>query len=173
MTPLHIAALLGRKKCVDALVAAGVEVRTRTLLDPCSATMMAAYSTQEGTADIMCTLIRAGADLSERSELSGVTLLAAACAAIDVDKVRALLEAGAPIVSTITDEGRTLLTTGVHVEGHMIVMDTTSVRDKTSSECYTVTVWRDEYGEAQIRHTSPGYKSTGLNPFMMLICTIQ
>lgn len=174
VTPLHIAALLGRKECVDALVTAGVEVRTRTLLDQCSAAMCAAYSTQEGTADIMCTLLRAGADLSERSE-DGLTLVAAACSAADTVKVRALLEAGAPVISTITEGNRTLLTTSVHVEGHVIIMDTTSVLDKISSECSTIAVWRDEHGEVQTRHTSPGYKSSGigLNPFMFFLCAIQ
>ena len=170
VTPLHLAALLGRAKCVDALISAGAEVRTRTVLDPYSAMMMAAHSPQEGTAHIMRALMRAGADLTERSEDGGLTLLAAACAAADVDKVQMLLEAGAPIISTVTNGNRTLLTTGVRVEGSTIVMNTTSVLNKTDSECFTVTVWRDESGEKHTRHDRPGYRS---NPFMMLLCTIQ
>ena len=142
VTPLHLAALLGRVKCADALIAAGAEVRTRTALDPHSATMMAAYSTQEGSADVMRALVRAGADLNERGEESGLTLLLAACAAVDAGKIQALLEAGAPVVSAVTEGKRTLLTTGVRVEGRYIVMNTTSVFDKTSSECHTVTATR-------------------------------
>ena len=166
LTPLHVAALLGRGRCVDALLAAGADVRTRTTIDPCSATMMAAYSTQEGTVDIMCTLIRAGADLTERST-SGLSLMAAACAAVDVAKVQVLLGAGAPIVSAIADGNRTLLTTGVRTEGRTIVMDTTSVSNKTNSECCT---WCDDNGNVQTSHELADYQ---LNPLTSLVCTVQ
>ena len=169
VTPLHIAALLGRLKCVDALIAAGAGVCVKTALDPCSATMMAAYSPHEGTTDIMCTLMRAGADLNERSE-QGLTLMAAACSASDVNKVQVLLEAGAPVVSAVTHGNRTLLTTGVRIEDEgYIVMNTTSVLDKKDSQCYTVTVWRDERGDAQIRHERPDYRSSSF----MMICILR
>lgn len=170
VTPLHLAALLGRVKCADALIAAGAEVRTHTALDPHSAAMMAAYSTQEGSADIMRALIRAGADLNEHSKESGLTLLSAACVAVDVGKVHTLLEAGAPVVSAFTEGKRTLLTTGVHVEGCFIVMNATSVFDKTTSKCHTITTWRDDNGKAHTRHDTPGHRS---HPFMFMFCTIQ
>lgn len=144
MTPLHLAALLGRAECADSLIAAGADVRALTTVRPCSAAMLACFSMQEGATSVLCALILAGCDLEERNA-EGVTLVSAACTTANLSKVQVLLEAGAPVVSIVIDGDRVIRTSGVRIENYTIVINATSVRGNESHD-YTVATWRDRSG---------------------------
>ena len=150
VTPLHLAAAMGRLECATALIAAGANVRilTHDDSDVCSAAMLAARSTTAGSGDVMRVLIEAGADIGERS-VEGLTLIMAACTSASVDKVSYLIAAGAPVTSMLSEGHRTMVTTGVRVEADTIIMKVIDVVDEFS-EHMIIRMHRDASGVAHI-----------------------